>query len=303
MILNEVALRTDNTHYINAVITKHEELDASTRADYSEAFRTAWLLGHKKAAAVIFERAGRCDVIMRRYNEHLKMHRSILGELIWDAKFHPSHVNTIDAYLTCVGARDAVFEDVVLGGGSDALRALNALQYALTYRPGYNVSTGVDVLRILTKYFKHPTKHIAQTFGSRRDSLLHMVVLMGNHRAADHLLQLPGIDASYRNAQGFTAFDSCLNRWQDSSRNVSLAYTGELEAGVPEAEAMEHWETETLELMDVMRRRGASKYGSISHVFKRLSQEELQVIQVGEDGELSFAKGSHQCTRNPPCTC
>jgi len=40
-ILAEAALRTDNTHYINAIITKHQEVD-TTQADYSEPFRNAW---------------------------------------------------------------------------------------------------------------------------------------------------------------------------------------------------------------------------------------------------------------------
>jgi len=304
-ILAEVALRTDNTRYIHAIITKHQELE-TTPADYSVAFRNAWSQGHAKAAKVIFERADRCDVIMRVYRESRKANGSILGDLIWDAKFYPSHAETIDAYLRCVGARDAVFEDVVEMGDDppiaegDSPMAFNALQFTLTYRPGYNISTGVKILQVLTKYFKHPKKHLASTFGSDRSSLLHMVIQMGNPPAADFLLKLPGIDAGYRNARGLTAFDACLIRWQESSRDTSLAYTSALEAGVPEAEAREHWEKETLQLMDVMRRRGASKFGSISQAFKRLSAEELQMIDVDEDGNFNIAKGSRQCKLSHP---
>lgn len=298
-ILARVALTTDNTRYVNAIITKHQGLD-TTRADYSAAFRNAWLRGHAKVAKVIFERADCCDVIQLVDQESGQDYQSILGDLIWDAKFHPSHVKTIDAYLKCVGARDAVFEGVVKMGDGDSSLVFNALQCALTYRPGSNVSTGVDILQVLTKYFKHPTKHLASTFGSDRSSLLHMVIQMGNPPAADFLLKLPSIDGSYRNARGFTAFDACITRWQDSSRDTSLAYTSAVEAGAPEAEAREHWEKETLQLMDVLRRKGASRFGSISHMIKRLSAEELQWIEVDEDGDFQVAKGSCECKLNHP---
>ncbi|KAF4417817.1 hypothetical protein FACUT_12012 [Fusarium acutatum] len=176
---------------------------------------------------------------MLRHQSYLNVSRSILGDLIWDAKFHPSHVKTIDAFLKCVRAGDAVFEAVVKIGDNPPT-IMNALQYTLTYRPGANMGTGVNILEILTKYFNHPTKHLGQRFGQDRSSLLHMVVRMGNPPAADFLVKLRGIDASYRNSDGFTAFDLCLVRSQDSARDTSLAYTSALDDGVPKARAKEH---------------------------------------------------------------
>jgi len=64
-------------------------------------------------------------------------------------------------------------------------------------------------------------------------------------------------------------------RWQDSIGNSSLAYTNALEAGVSAAKAKRDWEGETLELMENMEQRGASKYGRILLSFKRLSAGEI----------------------------
>ncbi|KAL2132943.1 hypothetical protein VTI74DRAFT_3133 [Chaetomium olivicolor] len=296
-ILAEVALRTDETYYLNAIITKHQELDPAP-ADYSAAFFNAWSRGHEKAAQAIFER-GRCDVGMLSYRPHLNAYRSILGDLIWDAKFHPSHVKTIDAFLKLFGERDSVFENVIKMGDSPPT-VMNALQYTLTYRPGSNVSTGVDILQVLTKYFNDQIKHLSPPFGPERSSLLHMAVQMGNLPAAGFLLTLHGVDARYRNANGFAAFDLCVIRWQDSARNGSLVYTGALEAGVPEAKAGEQWETKTRLFMNLMQRRGASRFGSISHAFKMLSAEELQMIEIDEDGEFTIFKGSYQGKQSLP---
>jgi len=80
---------------------------------------------------------------------------------------------------------------------------MNALQLALVYCPGPDLSTAVDTLRVLTKYFRYPAKHLGQAFGPRRSSPLHLVVQMGNSCAADFLLGLPGINPNARNARGY----------------------------------------------------------------------------------------------------
>jgi hypothetical protein len=312
-ILAYAAQKTDQKHYANAIITKHEGLDPAP-ADYSRAFTVACLRGHEKVAAAIYARAGRCDVDALTHWPEAEGSRSILGSLIWNARFCPRYVKAIDDFLKLVGARESVFETVlrVERDGSPPT-VLNALEFTLLFQPGFNPSAGVDILRVLTKYFKHPAKHLnalpgtdrysiphmllmmGHSFpGTVRYSLLHTVVLMGNPPAADFLLKLRGVDAKCRDGGGVSAFDLCLMRWQDFARNASPAYTNALKAGVPEAEAQEDWETKTRQLMEVMKRRGASKFGSMSHLFKRLSAEQLRVIEVDDEGEFTIVECSEQ---------
>ncbi|GAB1320919.1 hypothetical protein MFIFM68171_11129 [Madurella fahalii] len=169
---------------------------------------------------------------------------SILGCLIYEAKSHPGAVKAIGAFLSCVGARNFIFEKFIQMEDSKRT-CMNALQFALVYRPRSHVSPGVDILIELTKYFRHPKSHLGAVFGPKCHSLFRMVMDMGNPAAAEFLLKLPGIDAPQRDAYGLTAFDVCITRWANSTRDTSLAFTSAIEDGVPSSKAIEHWDMET----------------------------------------------------------
>ncbi|KAK1832866.1 hypothetical protein QBC39DRAFT_64619 [Podospora conica] len=283
-ILNEVVQRTDDVCFINAIITKHQAVEPGPY-DYSVPFATAWYRGRLNTAPVLFG-AGWCDVIQgQRF--------TILGDLIWDAKHHPSHVRIVEAFIQCVGARDTIFEDVNRQDNKYSLK-LNAIQLALAYRSRPGVSTGVEILKVLTRYFRHPRRHLGQTMGENKLSLLHMVVDMANPPATDFLLQLPGIDPGARSADGLTAFDHCILRWQNSARDNSLDYTSALEAGVPLEKAKNDWDAGTTALLATMKRRGASKYGFISIAVKRLSAEHIKVMLVSEEGGFGITETTPQ---------
>jgi ankyrin repeat protein len=354
-MLAQVALVTNQTYYVHAIMEMHEALDPAP-ADYSAAFDAAWSRGHDRVAAAILERAGRCDVdtltplprkeyvyvmadeqegsppapanssggalsaIWSRGHEKIpadvlesitrsighsnvktltavspvQEYRSILGSLISEATSHPGHVKTIDLFLRMVGARDSVFHAVFKREGDPSPTVYNALEYALSYRPHLNCeSPVVQILEVLTKYFQHPHKHLNAPSVAGNQSLLHLAVQTGDWRAACFLLQLGGVDLRARNADGWVAFDWCLLRWEDSSRDESPVHSGVL-ARVSKEKAQEHWETDTRELMRVMKGGGASKFGSISLVVKRLSAEELLIIGIDEEGEYGICTALEQ---------
>ena len=293
-VIDELARRTDDTYYVNAAIAKHKALSPAL-ADYSAAFSTAWIMGHQKVARCIFEQTDRYDVVTHREIENKGIYGSVLGSLIWDSKFRPSSVKTIGAFLNCVGARDSIFENVIQVIENDDRTCMNALQCALIYRPRSNVSTGADILNELTKHFRHPNKHLGTVFGPDRDTLLHLAIKSGHPAAADFLLKLPGIDAAQRHARGLTPFDACITRWANTVRDESLSFTHDIESGVPRSKAIEYWGTETKEFIEVLTRNGAHKHGSLSHMFKRVSDDEIQMIQVDDDGKVSYSDGAYQC--------
>jgi hypothetical protein len=54
---------------------------------------------------------------------------------------------------------------------------------------------------------------------------------VGNHAALDVLLNVKGMDFDLRNFKDLTAFDACLTRWQDSSRDANRDVLDAIKAG------------------------------------------------------------------------
>ncbi len=226
-------------------------------------------------------------------------HRSTLGNLIADAKSNPWQLNALDSYLKSVADPESVFHNVcrIEGDGEDQTATpagFNALEYAIACRLEKNNTGAVPkLLDTLTKYFHHPAKHL--NLRTARGPPLHLAVQQGDARAVFFLLERDEVDAGRRNAEGWTAFDVCLLRWQDSTRDRVLADNEALESsGLSRAKAEKQWETDTKELMRVFHMFAASEFGAISFVVKRLSAEELLVIGVDEQRDYGMSKMSQE---------
>jgi hypothetical protein len=294
-IIDALATRTDDTYYIKAAIAKHKAL-SPPRADYSAAFSNAWIMGHHKVAQCIFDQTDRYDVVTHRPIDGTGTQGSVLGFLIRESKFRPSGVKSISAFLDCLGARDSIFENVIQIVEGDESTHMDALQLALFYWPRSNISIGVDILDALTKHFRHPKNHLGKVYGSDRDTLLHLAIRSGHSSAADFLLKLPGMEAIHgqRQARDLTAFDVCLIRWADSVRDSSFSFMHDIDAGVPKSKVIEYWNAETEEFTKVLTRHGANKHGKLSHMIKRVSANEVLMVEVGKDGKVSHNNFPYQ---------
>ncbi|KAL5372359.1 hypothetical protein DPSP01_013562 [Paraphaeosphaeria sporulosa] len=245
--------------------------------------------GFLQSAKVIYNRADRIDVTaMGGFSQDSPksgMELSILGSLLYHAKRHPYHILAVKTFLELVGARDSLFNNVMRQGPNNY--TMNALQFTILYTmDAATISTGTELLAVLLQTFNHPRNHLACQDGPRRLSLLHLAVKHGNYAALDILLAEPGMNADMRNVKNLTALDLCLTRWQDSIRDGSDDYRLALKAGISEAAARAGWEATTEGLIECMERRGASRYGNIKTVFKRLSHFEMMWIRISGEGRI-----------------
>lgn len=285
VIITEIGKHSQEKYYLHAIISKHQNSDP-TPADYTLPFAVALQEGCLESARIIYERADRIDAARVYTPPGSDEKFNILGNLLFRAKRHPNRVPAVKAFLDIVGPRDDIFEKVIMREAYD--QGFNALQFAIFYAfDSLYISTGTDLLAILLRIFHHPIKHLACRQGVWNNSLLHLAVQLGNHAALDVLLNVKGMDFDLRNFKDLTAFDACLTRWQDSSRDANRDVLDAIKAEKGKDWAHKQWESATNRMMESMEKKGASKYGEFSHVFKRLSPFEELGITISAEGKVT----------------
>jgi ankyrin repeat protein len=298
-IAREVSARTNNTHYFKAIASKQKGKSGSQGKNHTFAFVAAVMEGNFDTARTVYEQhKSDIDLIWAQplddINEKRKI--SILGQLIRIAKSTPNRTPNLAFFLDLVGPRDEIFERVI--EAEDGSSPINALQFVVIYAFDQGaLSAGTVALRALLKHFYDPSKHLVCQEGDQRGSLLHQAVHDGNYAALDVLLTTDGMNFDFRNHLGMTAFDVCLTRWQDSSRDTNHDFNNALKKGRSRAWAEKQWQTATEHMMRSMEEKGASKYGEYSHCSKRISESEAMIITLLPTGHIVRTKHSEShCT-------
>ncbi|CAO2654553.1 Nn.00g112860.m01.CDS01 [Neocucurbitaria sp. VM-36] len=284
-IIATVAGSQNSRFYLNKLISHHQEL-SNAPADYTIAFEEALQNECFENARIVFDRADKCDIVHRRYQDDEDSSNreimTLLGRLMRQAIIYASKLQAVREFLALTGSREILFDNV----WDLEIGRYNALQVAVGYFPhGKTKTITAGLLELILHYFKHPTRHLAPIHYIKNRSLLHLAVRYGNAPAVEILLEYPGIDVSHRDDEGGTAFDRALNRLQDSWREQELAYWDVPASQWPQAR--EDWDNHTRTMIHVMQAKGASKYSTYSHLFKRVSRDMVRRWMIyPDDGRI-----------------